>query len=462
MARSPRRLVFRITLAGGLLTLLARPASADNIPRMTLQEVVKQSTVIAVAHTAGDWGSHQRGRDVELEVTRILKGDLNPGKCRIRYDLGISVGGDRTDFLAFLHEGTQLWFAAKPVPGTGGLTDGILRVESQENLGYRECLPGIWTLPQFEGFLKLGTLTYTFRGPLCFPSSGRAQWEACPLEVEVHYDAVSDDVAVQGLPELKGFPACPQEVLVGRQQHDGVSLTYSSDYLTPLRIQGRVESVDPETGLLKTRFFVQSPTVLSREVFEGYVADSYKGRPEYAIKLSCESAKGMQCPRALTLRGDWLEGWADRPLPVGTGVSWHFNRGETRWVTAKQPSGEELALRLDLGEEDKKELLVDNWAHRLMAGDMQGRVLLRDGEGERDVGTFTASLGDVQYVQLARPRTEGRPQPGRAPVQADGEPSEGGAGTASMLAWAVAAGTVMVLAAFTVWGWRRKGRPRTC
>jgi hypothetical protein len=458
MARSSCRLVFRIALSAGLLTLLARPASADNILRISLQELVDRSTVIAVAHTSGDWGPHQRGHDVELELTRILKGDLKPGKCRIRYDLGMSVGRDRADFLAFLHQGTQLWFAAKAVPDTGGLVEGVLRVESQENVGYKECLPGIWTLNQFETFLKAGTLTYAFRGPLCFPGRGRAGWEASPLEVEVRYDAGTDDAVVLGLPELKGFPARPQEVFVGRQQHDGVVLTYSSDFLTPLEIQGRAESVDPQTGQLNCRFSVLRPTVLSREEFEGYVADPYNGCPEYEIKLSCEPAEGMQCPRALTLRGDWLEGWADRPLPVGIGISWHFNRGETRWVIAKLPSGEELALGLDLGEEDRKELLVDSWAHRLMAGDMQGRVLLRDGEGERDVGTFTASLGDVQYVQLARPRVEGRPQPG-PPVQAGPESAKVDDSAARVLGWAMAAVTVVVLAAFVARGWRREGRP---
>jgi hypothetical protein len=462
MARSPRRLVLPTALAAGLLTLLARPASADNIPRISLQELVGQSTVIAVAHTSGEWGSHLRGHDAELELTRILKGDAKPGKCSVPFDLGISVGWDRADFLAFLHQGTQLWFAARPVLGTGGLEDGILRVESQENVGYKECLPGIWTLAQFETFLKAGTLTYAFRGPLCFPGRGRAEWEASPLEVEVRYDAVADDVVVRGLPELKGFPARPQEMLVGHLRHDGVVLTYSSDFLTPLEIQGRAESVDPQTGLLKCRFSVLRPTVLSREEFEGYVADPYKGRPEYAIKLCCEPAKGMQCPRALTLRGDWLEGWTDAPLPVETRGSWHVNVGETHWVTAKLPSGEEVALRFDLGDEDTKELLVDSFAHRLMAGDMQGRVLLRDAEGELEVASFTASLGDVQVRPAGQATGRGAATARSWPCTGRPGAVRGGAATASLFGWAVAAGIVVVLAALAVWGWRRKGRPSSC
>jgi hypothetical protein len=69
-----------------------------------------------------------------------------------------------------------------------------------------------------------------------------------------------------------------------------------------------------------------------------------------------------------------------------------------------------LVLEFDLGIEKRETfprlrerpvLLYD-----LLLSDAPGKVLIRDGQGEREVTTFKASLGEVEFQRLDRPRTE--------------------------------------------------------
>jgi hypothetical protein len=162
-----------------------------------------------------------------------------------------------------------------------------------------------------------------------------------------------------------------------------------------------------------------------------------------------------------------VEGWSDHPSDLsGFGSSTDGDGRGTARVTAKLAGGGELVLEFDL-REAPDEWDEFRWFHReylldrLLAGDLPGRVLLRDGGAEREVTTFTASLGGVEYTRLDRPRA----------VEAEKERGEGGraGGMESFrcddtlpgcwwggwAAW-LAVGGVAAAAVFVVWRLRKR------
>src|SRR5207248_3061046 len=156
------------------------------------------SEVIAVANFACEAHPDRNEHSVELDLTRIIKGGIKPGKYRVYYR-GWPDVENNPEFVVFLGTGLRWRFMALPLTDANRIADGVLRVEG----GY--VCPSICTLAQIETFVKDHALAYTIRGPLCFPERGRPGWRPSRLEIEVSYDAITGYATVQGLPELKGF-----------------------------------------------------------------------------------------------------------------------------------------------------------------------------------------------------------------------------------------------------------------
>jgi hypothetical protein len=436
MFRSPYRLAPLALLACGLLAAWGSPARAE--PMSTgFTKMADGAEVIAVARLAGDWDpgewrfGQKNGGSLELELTRVIKGDLKPGRYRVFYDDRPFASKDR-ESVVFLGKGRCWRFVAYPISDENTVANGVLRVIGFYDYNSYMVSPGLVTLAQIETFVKERTLTYTVRGPLYFPKRGRAAWEASRLEVEVRYDARTGEASVNGLPEPKGFPARPEVWVSPYEGSNWVRVTYSARPGAYLTIEGQVHSADPNTGALLARFFVGEPTVLTPEELEGYLADPLQGRSFYTVKVACAPFGGEVRPRLLTwtVGGDEdrryvLEGWSEKE----TRLEWH-GPGPTeggRWTqraVAKLATGEELELRFDWGPEREPGSSSDRQpsglVHLLAVGDVPGRVLLHDGNGEREVTTFTASLGGLRFTRLEQPRSEWENTKPRPPAEEEG------------------------------------------
>jgi hypothetical protein len=412
MPRSFLRVSWLVSLACGLLIVFPSRSLAE--PKsIGFSKMVDGAEVIAVARLAGTWDpgewhlDRKNGGSLELELTRILKGDVKPGRYRAYYDDRPWVSADR-EFVAFFGKGLCWRFAAHPISEANTLADGVLRVAGFYDYNAYMVSPGLVTLPQIETLLKDHTLTYTVRGPLYFPKHGQPAWEASQLTIEVKYDARTGKTAVHGLPEPKGFSAQPTARISPYLQSDWILVNYFAAPDAHLMIEGQIQSADAKTGALLAKFFVTRPTVLTLADFEDYLADPLKGDSYSTITILCNPLKGELWCRKLRLtlgeekgRLGTLEGWSEENLRLE-----RYGRGptegdhETVRATAKLGSGEELELRFDCGpKRETGNYRPSELVHLLAAGDIPGRVLLRDGQGERELTAFTASLGKVQFTR---------------------------------------------------------------
>jgi hypothetical protein len=432
-------------------------------------KMVDGAEVVAVARLAEDWPPptsrfrENRGGRVKLELTSVLKGGLRPGKYDVCYDDLPWVGPD-TEFIAFLGQNRCWRFAASPMAGAK-VADAVLRVQGFYDFNGYFVTPGLVTLAQIETFLKERSLTYTIRGPLRFPKRGQPEWEASPVEIEVSYDARTGEATVRRLPELKGFPAHPA-VTLGLFYADLVHLTYSDDGTMPLTVSGKIQPL-VQDGVLKADFYVESPVVLTMEQFKAYAADTRKGESLYTISMTCVSPGGK--PQMLTLSshkagyGRTLLGWPGGPLhPHVYGRT--YSEGYVKIeVTAKLASGQELVLRFDGGEHESESRVTSDLPYLLAVRDLPGEVFVRDGQGEKLVATFTASLGDVHFATLEQPRALPQIGNSKGEAEADGTehwtcPSQVSAiDQDRVLLWA---GVVVALAATVLVAWRIRGRAR--
>ena len=159
-------------------------------------------------------------------------------------------------------------------------------------------------------------------------------------------------------------------------------------------------------------------------------------------------------------RNGVLEGWPGRELRLE-----RYERGPTEgghWTmraTAKLASGEELELRFDCGpERESANAQPSDLVYLLAARDIPGRVLLRDGTGERDVATYPATLGNVRFTKLEQPRFAGEHSDSQPQAEEEGMEAWSceSAGFESVenpvFGWAVLGVTIVLLA--TVFGWR--------
>ena len=428
--------------------LLAQQAWAKS-KHIDFEKMVAGCEAIAVARFAGELvvGEEYGVGSADLELTRIIKGSVEPGRRKVGFGDAPSVDPNTREFVAFFGEGMSWEFVAVPIVGNR-LADGVLRVYGFYNKNAYSVNPGLVTLAQIEGFVRDRTLAYTFRGPLYFPQRGRAAWRASDLEIEVSYDALKNRAEVRGLPELQGFPDRPEVYVSGHRDEYEVHVTYSRNMDRPLEIVGRVQGAG-EGGVMAAKFFVKAPDLPTRAAFEGYVADRREGHSYYTVRITCAPRGSQREPRVLTLtmgeeRGRMSEiaGLTETPLRLDG-----FGGGGPRMTaTAKLPDGRELGLQFDLPAQkagpDVFRWTFQEWLlYDLLVADISGKVLL-DG---KEITTFVASLGEVRDAGLGGVR----PVPERA----------GSSWEISPDGWALV-GVGGVAVAAVVWAIRRRKRAR--
>jgi hypothetical protein len=412
---SRHRTLLRALLAVGFLHLLVARTWAISMS-IEFQKMIDQCEVIAVARFVGEWHPVRGQHAVELELTRIIKGNIKPGKYRVSYGSMPSIRKESTEFVAFFEKDMCWTFAAQPISKENSVAEGVLQVKGFYDWNAYWVWPGLTTVAKIEKFLKDRTLSYSFRGPLCFPQRGRAEWQASTLEIEVTYDPATDRSEVRGLPELKGIPSCPEVRINCTGSDPEVTITYAEGGDRPLVIHGRVQSSDTKTGVMRTNFFVGTPTVVTRKDFESYVANPQKGPSYFVVRLACVPQNNGTKPRVLTLTmdkepnyGTELQGWSKVPLQLDGWCGY----GETMRTEGKLEDGGKIILLLDCGElkrgpnvfgsilDTSLGLNQNAWLlYRLLVGDIPG-VFLSDEHGEREVMTFTATLGKVQFAERA-------------------------------------------------------------
>lgn len=406
-----KRLTFSAVLALGVWSLLT-PGLFAKPEAIGLQEMIDRCEVIAVAHYVDE--REDAAVTVELELTRIIKGDIKPGRYHVKLlaHPSDSLTKNGADFVAFFEKDLTWRFGAAPISKNNTVDNGVLGVSGFSSHNAFWVFPGLVTLRQIEQYLKDGTLKYSMRGPLYFPERGKLAWQASKIEVEVEYDAVKNTATGRGLPELKGFPSNP-EVRIGRTVGNyPVTITFSRYMDMPLVIAGDVHGADGDVML--TKFFVTEPSCITLKDFEDYAADPRRGHVNYAIRINCTEIPGEPKPRVLTLKieeqsgsSDVLEGWSKSQLKSdgygGNGriMTWRF----------KTDSGDELDLQFVWNQPDEGNNVFrwtfQEWLlYRLLVADIPGRLLLETKMGRQELTTFTATLADVGYVKLETPRTE--------------------------------------------------------
>jgi hypothetical protein len=387
------------------------------------KRMVDGCDVVAVARLSDGVPPERKAESVELEFTKVIKGGVKLGKHRVCFAQYPSVREGTQEFVAFLRKDLCWEFVAEPIEDGGAIAESILHVRGFNNWNAYFVGPGLVTLDQIEGFVRDRILVYNFRGKLYFPQRGHAEWKAGTSEIEVTYDAVKGRATVQGLPEIRGFPARPTVSVGGpgpssSHREPTVTITYSDLTDPAFVIDGDIQALDLKTGTMRTKFFVANPDLLTQEGFEDYLSDPAKGNTYYTVNIKCAPFGNEQEPRVLKLTTGnaadgvgKLEGWSDNPLRLESmGASSEGGR-HIATISAKLGVAEDLVLEFDLGPERNGADIFQWWGQEwllydLLVGDLPGKVKLQRGGNAVEITTCSASLGDVLYRQRERLRTD--------------------------------------------------------
>jgi hypothetical protein len=402
----------------------------------TFEEIIAQSTTIAVAKSLGEKLDHDK-HTVQVEVTQVLKGDLKRGRHQFSFDDTPHNVAKGDEFVAFLDK-DRIWrFIAFPGKGETKVDKGVLQVSGFYDFNAYWVTPGLVTLDQLKTYLKDGSLVYRFRGEVYFPEVGKVVWKPGSLVVSGTYDVVNKKVNVQGLPELKGFPAQPEVYIHSRHDDSNLDLSYQRNLDRPLEFIGKVQGIDAKSGEMKVRFAVSNPEVLTQKAFEDYLSDGSNGTCYYKFKLTCTPSKNSTIPKVVFMTmGKWsnnqwdstqLEGLGMQPLLVfrtsynGPSLQSGSDGGgpastllpktmvddisKTDWVTrmsVKTETGDYLALGFQIGE-PKENTNAFSWAfqrtllYTLYRNQARGTITLHDGKTAQTVATFTTTLDSIGF-----------------------------------------------------------------
>ncbi|HEX4073340.1 MAG TPA: hypothetical protein VHX68_19320 [Planctomycetaceae bacterium] len=306
----------------------------------------------------------------------------------------------------------------------------MLLISGCYEFGAEFVTPGFITLAQLKGYLKDGTLHYSFGGPVWFPQQGKNSWKPGSLRINGTYDAVNNTAHVRGLGKLAGFPVEPIVFVDSSSGKDGlIHLVYSRRGDRPLKITGMVEGLDVKTGAINARFAVVAPDVLTQARLEKYLGDSRLGHCYYSFRLHCAATK--EYPQlgdlSLTLEKEcgtvgYLEGWGRESLEIGA-TSFHGPMQFTQSVSGKVPApvdnapdwvlrmqipartGQELVLDFEIGKpSDDKDIF--RWTfqsqllYRVYSGPVRGTLHLFDGKQLRRITTFSIEIASVEFGRI--------------------------------------------------------------
>jgi hypothetical protein len=368
----------------------------------TFQDVMAQSTTIAVARYVNGPPNGQKPKVCALELLDVLKGDIQPGRLNVTFEDNPFVSRDFPEFLVFLTKDCVWRFVAVPLVKGGKVDEGALDLHGFYDFNAHFVTPGLVTRKQLETYIKDGTLVYTFRGPLYFPVKGEVAWKPSAIEIEGTYDALKESGRVNGLPPVRGLPVVPA-FEISAWHGAGVGLEFTGPNRR-LHLLGNVASLERKTDTLLLKWFATAPDFLTQKDFESYLTDPTKVDSHYRVTLTCQPANGKDKPKMLTLklgesgRTGHLEGWTDKPL-AANGSSWTAKGIE---YTVPLPEGEDLVVHIDYlplpaGAEIMTWTFQNGLLYRLYSGDLAGSLLLRKNKEDRLHATCTATLEGISY-----------------------------------------------------------------
>jgi hypothetical protein len=262
------RLVFLVVLA---LCAAPRPAEAKPMSS-TLAEVRAGSPTVLVATFVDGVGPPWAPMGYVLQVEKALVGSASAGLLHVGAVPGepaYPTKGAR--IVAFLDPGGALKYAATLRAGPT-LEEGVLRVEGFYTSNAHLVTPGLMTLPQLVRYLKTGALEYVFRGKLHVLVPGKPAAAPSSIDLTVWRDAVQGTSTVTGMPAIRGLPAGP-DVWVGDGLSSELTLAWNRGWPRPLVVEGEPTGVDPATGAIQARFWVETPVGLTEAELRRYLAD---------------------------------------------------------------------------------------------------------------------------------------------------------------------------------------------
>jgi hypothetical protein len=396
-----------------LLVALAFLVNVSPTPARSIwtkfEDALRKSDVIAVARFDGARpGQPAATKTAVLEFTKVLRGDVKPGKHVVSWPAGYTprTGAGVSEFVVFLDR-TFVWhYAAEPTLPDTAVADGPLRIGGFADDNTHEVFPSLLSLSLLEEYVKTGKLTYSFRGPICFPARGKGDWEPSKLVVEGTCEPLRERVTIKGLPELKNLRATPKASMGGWQGRPDVRLSFSS--ARPLEIAGRVTSLDAKTGDFAVNFFVAEPELLSRQDFEAYAADPQRGDLEaYRVKLT--AAAGGAKPRVLTLgfgrrhRPETVEGvGSDKWVWASTEIT--DEHLEIRWRAEGKTLRARFELRPARGHPNRDgRVFQDGLLYFVHAADLPGSLEVIETDRHKVVETmkFTATLEGLTHGKVS-------------------------------------------------------------
>jgi hypothetical protein len=359
-----------------------------------------------------------------LDVLRILKGNLKLGKQEVRLEddpLVKPVG----EIIVFFDKNRVWKFTAAPWPHR--------RIES-DVLSIWGCLvddptyvfPGVITFEQLKTYLKDGTLCYSIEGAIWFPQRLNPSWKASAIRLKLTYDVINKQVHVTGLPKGVGIPSEPKIATIWEDGRvpleisaDGqIPLEYSDNFDRPLKLQGRIETLDPKSGSMLARFQVAEPSVLDAETLQKYLGDARLGHCYHKLRLRCTAHQ--QYPKlkdpVLTIDPSFsfktLEGWDGGSLKV-IATAYGGQPFHKDWDSPEIPADIRNAFAVDwvmrllvptnanqyllLGV-DNAQFLKQNLLHSIYSAPTRGAVEFYDGKAWHRVTTFTAELEPAKFA----------------------------------------------------------------
>jgi hypothetical protein len=416
-----------------LFAVEAKPAVAES-EFVGFTYVVAQSDVIVVASlTDVTREKFAKSSEATLNVSKVLKGNLEVGKRRVR-SAETSYPGTG-EFIAFFDKAGAWNFTAVPLSKSTVASDVLTIHPANLESFVNGVIPGLITLRQLENYLKTGSLRYSFRGPIWFPKPGQASWKASTLRIEWTYDAVSNSSHLSGLGKLAGFAFVEPAVGILSDRRDSTSVepapvdfAYSRGMDRPLEMLGKVDGLDVQSGAMITRFAVTAPDVLTEATLRDYLANPDRGHCYYTYRLHCSpTEKQTKIPDLLLSRHKdysigYLEGWGEGTLPI---AHLEFN-GPLSFMSTSHASvpgyiqalfAQDWVLRLVLQTKTGEYLILafDNhkpidakdsfqWAmqdpllYRLYRAPLTGSLQIHDGKSLRTIATFTVRLEPVAFA----------------------------------------------------------------
>ncbi len=416
--------VFQPLLWIGLPLFLPAPALAEPIAT-TFQDAVSKSEWIVVAKLPEKVNAESH--KIKLDVVRTLKGKLALGVQEVKFE-DIPEGGPG-EFLAFLDKARVWRFVAVPLHAKT-VDRQVLAMRGFYDFNAHWVFPGLLTVAQLQTYLKNGSLVYRFSGPVYFPQPGKLPWKPGTLQITGRYDAIKEKATVTGLPDLKGFPAQPEVLIQDTWNDTHIGLTYSRGNDRPLHLIGKVEGLDPQSGVMRTRFAVSAPEVLTEKSLRDYLADARRSPCSYTFRLTGAPTKEHPKGRVFTLTlGNesgaigQIAGWGKKPLTItGTSFQSPTERSGSAsaelpknvakdlvakdWVlqmTAPTDSGEYLILSFDLGK-SKPNPGGFHWPfqnkllYTLYSSPVRGTLQLHDGTKLTTLTTVAVTLDSVAFI----------------------------------------------------------------